>query len=86
MHKNLYIISTVLININNDLVINTNIIILFHHKTYKLPDSFLPLYEEACDHSLLWHEVMLVCQATLMQLLGCHNDLLRVMVLRRSRG
>lgn len=51
-----------------------------------LPDFFLPLYEEACGHSLLWHEEMLVCQVTLMQLLDYHNDLLRVMVLRRSKG
>jgi hypothetical protein len=51
----------------------------------KLPDSFLPLYEVVCGHSLLWHEVMPVCQATLMQQLDCHNDLLHVMVLRRSK-
>lgn len=44
----------------------------------------MPLCEVEYDHSSLWHEEMLACQATSMQQLDCHNDLLRVMVLHRS--
>lgn len=58
---------------------------IYNFINHKSPDSFLLLYEEEYDHSLLLHEVMLAYQATLTQQLDCHNDLLRATVSRHSK-